>query len=48
MMTLFIDGEMETEIKSLTQCCIVGVVEPTLEFGSSAPATKWGDHECGN
>lgn len=34
MITLFIDGEIETEIKSLTQGCIVGVVEPTLEFGS--------------
>lgn len=34
MITLFIDGEIEIEIKSLTQCCIVWVVEPTLEFGS--------------
>lgn len=34
MITLFIDEEIEIEIKSFTQCCIVGVVEPTLEFGS--------------
>lgn len=34
MITLFIDGEIEIEIKSLTQCCIVWVAEPTLEFGS--------------
>lgn len=34
MITLFIDGRIEIEIKSLTQCCIVGVVEPAQEFGS--------------
>lgn len=34
MITLFIDGEVEIEIKSLTQCCILGVVKTTLEFGS--------------
>lgn len=48
MITLFIDGEIEIEIKSLTQCCIVGVVEPTLEFDLQAPATKWKDHEFWN
>lgn len=36
MITLFIDEEIEIEIKSFTQCCIVGVVEPTLEFRSSS------------
>lgn len=34
MITLVIDGGMEIEIKSLTQCCIVGVVESAQEFGS--------------
>lgn len=34
MIILFIDEEIEIEIKSFTQCCIVGAVEPTLEFGS--------------
>lgn len=34
MIALFIDGEIEIEMKSLTQCCIVGVVESTLEFDS--------------
>lgn len=34
MITLFIDEEIEIEIKSLTQCCIARAVEPTLEFGS--------------
>lgn len=36
MITLFRDGEIEIEIKSLTQCCIVGVVKPTAEFGSTS------------
>ena len=36
MITLFRDGEIEIEIKSLTQCCIVGVVKPTVEFGSTS------------
>lgn len=34
MITLFIDGEIDTEIKLLTECCIVVVVKPTVEFGS--------------
>lgn len=46
MITLFIDREIKMEIKSLTQCCIVEVVEPTLEFGSPSSSTK--DHEFWN
>ena len=34
MITLFIDGEIDIEIKLLTECCIVGVVKLTVEFGS--------------
>jgi hypothetical protein len=26
--------KLKIEIKSLTKCCIAGVVEPTMEFGS--------------